>query len=290
VILKLNNYAGQTILLSGNVPAGSQLLLSGLQSKNLFDAQYDASRGFRIFDVAGSMFSTTRTSHTDITCSKGAWGYIDTYVSTYSFSPQLPVSNQWNISYGSGSGITSAPTATVTSSKMVQISQGGQTFVPSAWCSGWATAYYYSPASVTVWDMDPIQWIDYAIKFSSGFQSSYAFTGQQMYLVAKPNGGTITIKGAPIDPSTIFLKITNLPPNIPYEIVKEGKVAASGMSDSGGAVSITAGQTGIGGTSPSGTMYVYPNSRTYRGPFSPWSLTTSTARQSTSIPRKTRCT
>jgi hypothetical protein len=269
VILKLNSPGDKTLVLEGNVPAGSQLLLSALAAKNIFGAEYDNSRGFRIFDVSGSMFSTTRTSHSDITCHRGAWGYVDRYSSTYVFNPLLPISDQWSISYGPLTPGATAPTATTTGSKIQSLSQSGQTFVPSAWCSGTATAYSYVPTSVTIWDRDPMQWLDYALKFSSEFQNVYTFTGQQMYLVARPNGGTITIKGSVIDPATTpYLKITNLPPNTPFEILKDGFVASKGMSQYDGTVSLLVSDVNIGGASPSGTMYLYPGSLRYRGPFS----------------------
>ena len=268
-IIRLNDYSSQSLVLEGYVPDGSQLLLSPLEKKNLFTTQYDSSRGFRIFDAAGSSFSTSQTSHSDITCSKGAWGYTNTYSSTYTFSPQLDISTQWGITYGTLSPSASAPIASISGSKMILLSQSGRTLVPSAWCSGTAQPYSYSPAPVTVWDKDPIQWIDYDVEFSSEFQTAHTFSNGPSYLVAKPNGNTITIRGMQFDPaSSSYLKITNLPENIPYEILKDGMLAVSGMATEGGILDLLIGELNLSGDAPSGTILLYPDSMRARSPFS----------------------
>lgn len=268
-IIRLNDYSLQSMVLEGQVPAGSQLFLSSLEKKNLFTAQYDSSKGFRIFDVASSSFSTSQTSHSDITCSKGAWGYTNTYSSTYTFSPNLDVSTQWSITYGGLSPSAAAPIATVSGSKMISLSQSGRTFVPSAWCSGTAQPYSYSPAPVTVWDRDPIQWIDYDIEFSSEFQMAHTFSDDASYLVAKPNGNTITIRGVQFDPeANSYLKITNLPENIPYEILKDDMLAVSGMATEEGILDLLIGELNISGDAPSGIILLYPDAMRARGPFS----------------------
>jgi hypothetical protein len=260
VILKLNNYETQSLVLEGNVPVNSQLVLSALREKDIFNTAYDDAKGFRIFDIAN--WSTSQTSYTALDCSKGASGWTATYLSTHVFSPPLLVSSQWSLSYGT-------PFVDGNPARLVSVSQTGSSFVPTAWCHPGQLAYYYSPQPSTVWDRDPLSWLDSIATFSSEFQTVYTFpSGQQLYLVAKPNGGTITIKGLTFNPSTPYLKITNLPSDIPYEIVKDGKLAVSGMASQTGTIDLLINDINIGGTAPRGTLYLYPNAMKYRGTFS----------------------
>ncbi|MDC8438147.1 MAG: hypothetical protein LV468_04005, partial [Candidatus Nitrosotenuis sp.] len=75
--------------------------------------------------------------------------------------------------------------------------------------------------------------------------------------------------GSPFDSAAdAYLKITDLPPNMPYEIVKDGLVAASGMSQYDGSISLLYHDVNIGGETPSGIIRLFPESLKYRGPFS----------------------
>jgi hypothetical protein len=87
-------------------------------------------------------------------------------------------------------------------------------------------------------------------------------------LIAEPNGGTITTVGTTYNPNAPYLKITDLPSNIPYEIVKDGYVTSSGMSSFDGKLTLLLTDVDILNAASTGILYLYPNSLAYRGPFS----------------------
>lgn len=88
-------------------------------------------------------------------------------------------------------------------------------------------------------------------------------------MVAKPNGGTITIRGSAFDPQTTpMLQIENLPANTPFQIEKNGKVAVSGMVNYDGRIIVYASEFTVNDVSAGGVLRIYPSALAYRGPFS----------------------
>jgi hypothetical protein len=119
-----------------------------------------------------------------------------------------------------------------------------------------------------VFDPSPVNTVH--VTFGPNYHSTYTFpAGKQMYLVARPNGNTFTIMATAFNANTTpYLKIIDLPGNIPYEIVKDGFVSASGMAQSDGTLTLFLGDVNISGTNQGGTLYLYPQSAKYRGAFS----------------------
>ncbi|MGI0046328.1 MAG: hypothetical protein ACREBB_03960 [Nitrosotalea sp.] len=110
------------------------------------------------------------------------------------------------------------------------------------------------------------------LNFGSNFEQTYTFPNdnRQLYLIStQPNAGVLAASAQPYDPNTFsYLKINNLPPNTPYEIVKNGMVGAAGLTPSDGSqVIFDISQIGFQTTdqSPGGTLILFPNSLWYRG-------------------------
>jgi len=263
VILKLNSLGAQTLVLEGNVPNGAMLQIGTDPKYDYLTIPYQQTHGFQLWS------GKTDLSAERICGGRGRSFWCgNNWFAQQSFSPPLVTSSRNNL-YDTYFGLNSITgiqnpdnTYSVTSERvflgMVCDSRrcsGGMRLVPS-------------PTTHYIYDREMI----FANKFelSNVFQTPYNFeAAKQYYIIAKPNGGTITIKGSVIDPlTTPYLKITNLPPNIPFEILKDGFVASKGMSQYDGTVTLLINDVSIGGTSPNGIMHLYPDSLKYRGPFS----------------------
>jgi len=272
VILKLNNYGDQTLVLEGNVPSTSLLQVGTDLQYDYINIPYDDTYGFRLYSggLPGASYSQSPCSFASgigYNCC-ASWAY------TQSFASPLVLTTASN--YYSYYHSTSYPFSILTGTQNpTTYSLNSIRMIASA-CSGWHSPYGswpttpIVPSGQTLFVFDKSYVMNTKIDLTSTFQTSHSFlSGKQYYLFAKPNGGTITIKGSFFNPSvTPYLKITDLPPNIPYEIVKDGFLAVSGMADNVGTVSLALDDVKIGGTNPNGNLYLYPNSLKYRGSFS----------------------
>lgn len=102
------------------------------------------------------------------------------------------------------------------------------------------------------------------LKFTGDFENNYSFT-EKTYLYVSLNSGTMQISGEEIS-HTPFVKITNLTPNIPYQIIKDGLPIVTGMTSPLGSIIIDElkNNSNIVG----GILHLYPDSLSYRGSFS----------------------
>ena len=100
------------------------------------------------------------------------------------------------------------------------------------------------------------------------FEAQYAFPQGVSYLYVEPNGGTVTLK-AEQHTDTPFLKITDVTPDTPYRVIKDGHTIVAGMSDHTGRILVeernNTGYDGEGTTLAGGTLHLYRDALTYRG-------------------------
>lgn len=272
VILKLNNYDAQTLVLEGNVPSGSLLQMGTNLQYDYINIPYDNTYGFRLYSggLPGASYSQSPCSYANgvgYNCC-ASWTYTQSFASPLILTtPSNYYSYYYSTSYPF-SILDGTQNPTTYALNSIRMTAGA--------CSGWHSAHGSwpttspVPSGQTLFVFDKAYTMTTKIDLSSTFQTPHFFqSGKQYYIFAKPNGETITIKGSSFNPSTTpYLQITNLPPNIPYEITKDGIMAVSGMATSGGVISLTLDDVKIGGTNPNGNLYLYPNSLKYRGPFS----------------------
>lgn len=293
IFVKLNDLGDQIITLEGDIPNGASLELAEFGG-DLFALPSDTNYGFEVFSspytTHNGMTSPTwpqvcRTWNDPTTCTRVYGPY---YANQFVY-PNIQVSPDYRVER-QGGAIASSNVLKTQSGSNFLITQVSEQFTagtyvevcnvssPQGFCSSrytsstWGTTTGAPPTflsgNVLIYDKLPIHTTD--IAFPAAFQTQYQFpTGHQKYLIAKPNGNTFTIRGSPFDSAAdAYLKITNLPPNTPYEIVKDGLVAASGMSQHDGSVILLYGDVNIAGETPSAIMRLFPDSLRYRGPFS----------------------
>ncbi len=272
VILKLNNYGDQTLVLEGNVLSDGLLQVGTDLQYDYINIPYDNAYGFRLYSggLPGASYLQSPCSYANgvgYNCC-ASWTYTQSFGSSLILTtPSNYYSYYYSTSYPfSILGGTQNPTTYSLDS--IRMTAGA--------CSGWHSPYGSwpttspVPSGQTLFVFDKAYVMNTKIDLTSTFQTPHSFlAGKQYYIFAKPNGGTITIKGSFFNPSTTpYLKITDLPPDTPYEIVKDGFLTVSGMADNAGTVSLTLDDAKIGGTNPNGNLYLYPDSLKYRGPFS----------------------
>lgn len=263
IIVKLNDLGNQTLRLDGTVPSGAKLrLVEKLGIYDLMTIPYDITYGF---NISSSAVTLTTTSYSAYGCNHSTV-YYGIYF--YNDSPNLAVSSLSNfVAKASGIGFTPSGTQNTNSYVVSSVSYS----YDYSYCSGGSnTPFPANRSPILYYDKSPaIDLLTMTTNFVGNTQQTSA--GKQYYLIADPNGGTITVSGTVYTPTAPYLKITNLPPNIPYEIVKDGFVSTSGMAPASGPLTLLLNDVDIKGTpgaSPTGTLYLYPNSLAYRGSFS----------------------
>lgn len=120
----------------------------------------------------------------------------------------------------------------------------------------------------TLFDKSPFDSSTKTPTYTSDFQSQVNFNpSYQYWLIVKPTSGGTTISATNYDPSTqMFLQATNLPSNVPFQILQNGVVGVQGVTSSSGTISLSASQIAAGGQSSiSGELDIYPNSPAYIG-------------------------
>ncbi len=278
IIVQLNDLGTQTLRLDGTIPSGAKLrFVEKLGTHDLMTVPYDNTYGFNI--KTGSVYFSQASYGTyDKSCTPP---YPGTYVSPISYgayyfsdSPNLDISSLSNFA-ASASGINFTPSGTQNSNSYnvgsVNYSYG-YSYCPQTGyvISGPITPTPASGSPILYYDKSPVIEL---LTFTTNFVGNTIPTtaGKQYYLIAEPNGGTITVTGITYNPSAPYLKITNIPSNIPYEIVKDGYVSASGMAPERGPLTLLLTDVDVKGTqvaTPTGTLYLYPDSLAYRGSLS----------------------
>lgn len=273
IIVKLNDLGTQTLRLDGTVPNGAKLRLIEKFNTDVYDLMtipYDNTYGFNIGTGMVSTTSTVYSGYCGAPCGFGTV-YYGTYY--YSASLSLEISSLSNfvaktptISF-TPLGTQNANSYTVRSANyqesysyyLPKYNDLPSSFNPSILSNSIILYYDKSPGNTL-------------LTFTDNFigNTQQITLGKQYYLIAEPNGGTITVSGVAYDPSAPYLKITNLPSNIPYEIVNGEYVIASGMIPTNGSLILLLNDIDIKetqGTTPAGTLHLYPNSLAYRGSF-----------------------
>jgi hypothetical protein len=285
VLLKLNDYSGQNLVVEGTIPSGGNVKFGYDLQYDYINADYHSTRGFKMW--SGPLPASTSAYGANCWYS-GQYGtqcgYY--YYWTQNFSPPLVVTASSNYAgystSGHSFGIKSGSANTFVIPNTYSINSIEHSTSNSAQiCStprprgGFFYNVCYtsinSPSgTLEVFDKGTPIMNTRLVDASQPFQISHQFvSGKQYYVIAQPNGGTITIKGSQFNPSsTPYLKITSLPSNVPYEIVKDGFVTAKGMSQSDGTLSLLLSDVSIQGTNANGILVLYPDSLRYRGQFS----------------------
>lgn len=266
IILKLNDFGGRLVVFEGNTSTGSSLMLSELDSNNIMTLPYDNTFGWNVWNSPYNSIHPTDHRHS---------GCYSPYAVTQTvlLSPNKQVSPQYTVKRLLGTTYHTPTVATAISDGQISIQSISESnkiqFCYRGLLCGdhtciWGTTEYNFPSipppytlitgTVIIFDKDPVN--KPLLTFESNYQMVYTFPqGKQLYLVAKPNGQTFTLKASALNSQTTpYLKITNLPSNMPYEIVKDGYVSSRGMTQSDGSISLFLGDVDIRGTNQGGTL------------------------------------
>jgi hypothetical protein len=292
LVMKMNSLAGREVILRGTIPSGDSLqyVLSD-PSVDLTKLSYDDINGWTMANPPASFSYSNYRATYSWTC-----GYIHPY-------PRYPWYHYWACwEYQSGSVPTTASSSipldfTVPNQNNL-VAQVSITWVSTCSYTCYSTDNYpasisgyqvangfhvtgisytdsnyngvgqiYS-ASFVVYDKTPYT----QLNFNNNFGQVYTFPNdnRQLYLISgQPNPGVITASAQQYDPNTSsYLKINSLPPNTPYEIVKNGMAGVAGLTPPDGSpVIFDVSQIGfqtrdqLSGCS----LVLYPNSLWYRG-------------------------
>ncbi|MEW6043447.1 MAG: hypothetical protein AB1608_04225 [Thermoproteota archaeon] len=271
MILKLNDYGDSNLVLEGVVPAGAALYISSGPQYDYFEIPHHETYGFQIW--SGGLPTPTYSKNGCSYASGAGYNCHASWTYVTAFSPPLVVSSEanYNSFYYSPawpfliqSGNQNPTTYSINSVRMVATAS-----------SGWHSCSKCYPTSSPVpegqthfvYDREII--MQDKIDLNGNFQTAFAFEQRQYYMVAKPNGDAITIRGSIFDPqNTPMLQIDNLPANVPFQIEKNGKVAVSGMSNYDGKIIVYASEFTVNDVSTGGVLRIYPSALSYRGPFS----------------------
>ncbi len=270
VILKLNDYPNQNLILEGSIPQASKLYLGADLPYDYLVIPYSNSYGFKIY--AGTMPGYSYSQNGCSFVNRLGYNCGASFTYTKSFSPPLLVSSVANFasrysdsySFSINTGIQNQATYSVNSIiSVVSASSGWHAFC----CQYPTVSPVPSGGELAVYDKDVM--MNSKLELGGSFQTSYSFTNKQHYIVVNPNGATVTIRGTVFDPDTApMLEIEDLPHNTPFQIAKNGKSGVSGMTSNDGSIAISASQFQVNDVSAEGTLFLYPGSPSYRGPFS----------------------
>lgn len=269
VILKLNDY-GQDLILEGRVPEDSSLFLGTDMQYDYMSIPYSDSYGFKIYSGALPAYSYSQNGC--IFASRLGYNCNASFTYVQQFLPPLLASSAGNfVSIYSDLYRFSITTGT---QNPVTYSASSVAYVAGA-SSGWhafccqypTTSPIPAGGQLAAYDKEII--MNNKMELGGSFQITYTFTNAQHYLIIKPNGATVEIRGTVFEPNvTPVLEIENLPPNTPFQIEKNGKTGASGMTSHDGSITVTASQFQLRDTSVGGVLRLYPDSPSYLGPFS----------------------
>ena len=102
--------------------------------------------------------------------------------------------------------------------------------------------------------------------FDSNFEQ-YIELPNNSYIVANLNDGNVVIKGEHFDrDSDVFFHVKDLPPDVAYDISKNGITGVIGKTSGTGEISLSHDDVDFGiATPPGGILKIYPDSAKYLG-------------------------
>ncbi|MCA2003922.1 MAG: hypothetical protein LDL06_04060 [Candidatus Nitrosotenuis sp.] len=273
ILLKINGLQDQSVRLSGTVPQGSQLKVLEAEA-DLINAQYDASRGFLLYqcncDPTPSSLNVLVSSDTPAEVT-GVFQY----------------KQSWSANYYHGKcckgvrSISSETVQTVASDLVIKVvagdfrvvgdntgPQSAQISLPSG---GKLHRVNYNTVSDFQYRLYDKNGGPVVMKVASDFEKFHTVSDSRAtYITAEPNGSTITIRAETFDPNVdVMFEVAGLKPNTPYEIVKNDLVGTRGITSQSGQIRLTADSVDLfDDISPGGILRIYPESMSYRGNFS----------------------
>ena len=268
-IIQLNNYTGNELILRGDVKtAVLKFITSPLDLMNI---PHGAAHGFTIPSSLPS-FAGKDSTHYGTASWTTTWNYRTQVCALtdrgywYQLTTLTP--------HTSNNLVPLTMATTNMGNHTLITSVGGYSAVapPDTGYSVWASCQLYlnhgvqdgTVSGVTLALYDTMPAYDQKI-FSGVYEQKFEFLEHPTYLYVEPNGENITIKGEAAA-NRPFLEITNVPSNVPYQIIKNNLVIVTGMSSASGQILID--NVDNAPSLVGGLLYLYPDSLSYRGPFS----------------------
>ncbi len=276
------NGAGSSVVEGTGITGGGLVVFGTLVDPSVTISAYDGgTHGYTIMSPtisSGTVSGGTVTVPINKYVSSSANAYA-TYTWSYSYCAMSAYTGwSWSCSYDSGTGV--ATVNGYASGNFYHV-----TSVSYTTTDGYATNYYPSGSSsscgkggcsysrygsafvpyITLYDKSPL--IPSTLKsYTSDFTSQVNFAPTPYWFIVEPTSGGTTIKASAYDPTTqLFLQVTGLPANVPYQILENGIIGLQGITGSDGSLKLSAAQMITGGQSLSGELDIYPNSPTYVG-------------------------
>ena len=291
IIAKLNDVGGKSTFLKGDIPSGTIRLVES--PYDLMNLPYENGKGFKVDETSKRSDSTISS----VRESSGGRGWCCVYWMAYTVQANIPTSaaisseknfygefdyntswGYWQKYYkGFSKGyeyrwISQGSAGTSNLTPVGAVDSDGLFKLKSAYFQyGYTSKQYSFSLSGTAKIYDKGVPAKDILRFSHDFEQPFVFpSGKDLYMVAEPKGGTIRLKAEGFDPAkTVFFKVTDLPPNAPYEVVKNNLVGTRGMTSPSGQISLTANSVDLlNDISPGGILKIYPDSMSYRGSFS----------------------
>ncbi|MDE1766784.1 MAG: hypothetical protein KGI27_11015 [Thaumarchaeota archaeon] len=305
ILMKMNSLAGRQVILRGTIPSGDDLqYVLADPSVDLTKLPYGTANGWTLADSPASFSYSNYRATYSWTCGyvnpyypRYPWwpGYWECWqYQSGSVPTSMSASVQLDFTVPDAKGLVAYLQAT---------SSHSYKYCYARYDCTWRTDYSTSdtPASISGYQTSNgfhVTGISYSssnyngvsapssaifviynktpylqlLNFDSNFEQTYTFPNdnRQLYLIStQPNAGVIATSAQQYDPNMFsYLKINGLPPDTPYEIVKNGMVGAAGLTPSDGSpmmfdvsqIGFQAGDQLLGGL-----LILYPNSLWYRG-------------------------
>ncbi len=276
------NGAGSSVVEGTGITGGGLVVFGTLVDPSVTISAYDGgTHGYTIMSPtisSGTVSGGTVTVPINKYVSSSANAYA-TYTWSYSYCA-MSAYTAWSWSCSSDAGTGVATVNGYASGNFYHV-----TSVSYTTTDGYATNYYPSGSSsscgkggcsysrygsafvpyITLYDKSPL--IPSTLKsYTSDFTSQVNFAPTPYWFIVEPTSGGTTIKASAYDPTTqLFLQVTGLPANVPYQILENGIIGLQGITGSDGSLKLSAAQMITGGQSLSGELDIYPNSPTYVG-------------------------
>ncbi|MDE2590948.1 MAG: hypothetical protein KGL95_14930, partial [Patescibacteria group bacterium] len=295
MVLKLNSLAGRQVVLRGTIPSGDNLqYVLADSSIDLTNMPYDGTNGWHLATTPTSFSYSGYYPTYSWTCGyvhpypRYPWYYYWTcwQYQSGSYPTAVSASAPLDFTVSSQTGLVAQLSATYAHTCSYHYGGKGwggyrsytcySTVTYPASISGYQTANGFhvtgvsytdsnyngvttglSSGTFVIYDKTPYSQL---LNLASNFEQTYTFPNdnRQLYLIStQPNANTIIASAQPYDPNTFsYLKIKGVPPNIPYEIVKNNMVGVTGLSPSdGSAMTFQVSDIGLQarGDSPGGT-------------------------------------
>ena len=276
------NGAGSSIVEGTGITGGGLVVFGTLVNPSVTISAYDGgTHGYTIMSPtisSGTASGGTVTVPINKYVSSSANAYA-TYTWSYSYCT-MSAYTAWSWSCSSDAGTGVATVNGYASGNFYHV-----TSVSYTTTDGYATNYYPSGSSsscgkggcsysrygsafvpyITLYDKSPL--VPSTLQsYTSDFTSQVNFAPIPYWFIVEPTSGGTTIKASAYDPTTqLFLQVTGLPANVPYQILENGIIGLQGITGSDGSLKLSAAQMVTGGQSLSGELDIYPNSPTYVG-------------------------